>query len=70
MPHISVKMYPGRDEKAKKELAEKLHAVAVEELGCPEGIVSVSVEDVEKEKWNEEVIETIDEKDMLVKPNY
>lgn len=70
MPHISVKMFPGRGEKTKKDLADKLHELAVKELACPEGAVSVSVEDIEKEKWNEEVLEKIDENDMLVKPNY
>lgn len=70
MPHISVKMFPGRDEKVKQDLADKLHELAVKELGCPEGAVSVSVEDVEKENWNGEVLDKIADKDMLVKPNY
>lgn len=55
MPHIEVKMFPGRDDKIKKNLAEKLLKTAAEELQIPEENLSVSVEDVDPKKWNEEV---------------
>ena len=48
MPHIDVKMFPGRNDEIKKNLAEKLLKTAAENL-------SVSVEDVDPKKWNEEV---------------
>ena len=53
MPHIAVMMYPGRDEEVKKNLAHKIHALIVEELKVPEGVVSVSMNDIEKEKFPE-----------------
>jgi 4-oxalocrotonate tautomerase len=53
MPHIAVMMYPGRDEEVKKNLANKIHALIVEELKVPEGVVSVSMNDIEKEKFPE-----------------
>ncbi|MBQ5433677.1 MAG: tautomerase family protein, partial [Treponema sp.] len=46
MPHITVQMYPGRDEKIKKNLAEKLAEVASRELGREIEHFSVSIEDV------------------------
>ena len=33
MPHITVQMFPGRNDEIKKNLAEKLAKVASEELG-------------------------------------
>ncbi len=61
MPHINVKMFPGRSEDQKKELADKLRQCAQESLGCPAEVLSVSVEDVNPESWNSEVGETIPE---------
>ena len=54
MPHIDVKMFPGRMMN-KKNLAEKLLKTAAEELQIPAENLSVSVEDVDPKKWNEEV---------------
>lgn len=55
MPHIDVKMFPGRNDEIKKKLAEKLLKTAAEELQIPAENLSVSVEDVDPKKWNEEV---------------
>lgn len=70
MPHISVKMYPGRSMDTKEDLANKIQKLTVEELGCEMGHVSVSFEDIEKENWEEEVVSKIKEEDMLIKPNF
>lgn len=59
MPHINVKMFPGRDDEKKKALADKLLKCAQETLGCPAEALSVSVEDVTPEDWNETVGEKI-----------
>ncbi len=53
MPHIAVMMYPGRDEEAKKNLAYKIQALVMEEFKLPEAAVSVSMNDIEKEKFPE-----------------
>ena len=53
MPHIAIKMYPGRDEKVKMALAEKMRDTLAEELAINTDIVSVSIEDVPPEKWKE-----------------
>lgn len=53
MPHIAVMMYPGRDEETKKALAQKIQDLVVEELKLPREVVSVSMNDIEKEKFSE-----------------
>lgn len=53
MPHIAVQMFPGRDEARKRELADRLAAAAVEVLGVPEELVSVSIRDVPEKDWDE-----------------
>ena len=54
MPHISIKMYPGRTEEVKKDLAEKTKDFICQEMNMEEKYISVSVEEIEKDKWNEE----------------
>ena len=56
MPHISIKMYPGRTEEVKKDLAEKTKDFICQEMNMEEKYISVSVEEIEKDKWNEEVV--------------
>ncbi len=53
MPHIAVMMYPGRDEEAKKNLAKKIQNLVMEEFNLPEAVVSVSMNDIEKEAFPE-----------------
>ena len=56
MPHIAVMMYPGRDEEAKKNLAKKIQNLVMEEFNLPEAVVSVSMNDIEKEAFPDKVI--------------
>ena len=70
MPHIDVKMFPGRSEEIKKNLAEKLRETAAKELGVDEAVLSVSVGDVEKDDWNKEVAENVPEEEILAGKMY
>lgn len=70
MPHISIKMYPGRDEETKKNLAEKTRDFVMKELNMDAKYISVSVEEVQQENWKSEVVEKIDEKDLYIKANF
>ena len=73
MPHITVQMYPGRDEKIKKNLAEKLAEVASRELGREIEHFSVSIEDVPQDEWKEKVYDKVADssnKNVFVKPGY
>ena len=55
MPHIAVSMYPGRDDEIKKKLALKLQETVAEELKVDPKVITVSVEDVPKEQWQEHI---------------
>ena len=70
MPHISIKMYPGRSEELKKDIAEKTRDFLKDTMGMDAKYFSVSVEEVEKENWQEEVVDKIAEKDLYVKANF
>ena len=70
MPHINVKMFPGREESVKKELAEKIMVLAQETLGCPMEALSVSVEDVAAADWNQKVSEVIPEEKIYAGEMY
>ena len=55
MPHIIVKMHPGRTGEQKKILTEKIVADVVAVAGCKETSVSVAIEEVEPDDWPEAV---------------
>jgi len=55
MPHIVVKMFPGRTPAQKTSLAEALTRTMMANLGIDEGACSVAVEDVEKADWMDKV---------------
>lgn len=64
MPHIDVKMFPGRDEDLKKKFAEKVIEAASITLGAPKDDFSVSIEDVDPDRWNEDVADKVNPKDI------
>ncbi|WP_122641926.1 tautomerase family protein [Luxibacter massiliensis] len=66
MPHVDITMIPGRDEGAKLIIAQKVQKFLAEELKIEEKYVSVSVEDVPKEKWSEHM-DKMQDKVMFVK---
>ncbi len=73
MPHIVVKMYKGRTNEQKSELAKALVETAVKVTGRGAEHFSVAVEDYDPEIWTEEVydkeiVEKIDT--VYVKPGY
>lgn len=70
MPHIAIKMYPGRSEELKKEIAEKTRDFLAKEMGMEEKFFSVSVEDIEKDKWQKEVVDKIAKDDLYVESNF
>ena len=70
MPHIAIKMYPGRSEELKKDIAEKTRDFLAKEMGMEEKFFSVSVEDIEKNQWQEEVVDKIAKDDLYVESNF
>ncbi len=73
MPHVIVKLYPGRTEQQKIQLAEEISKNVVSIAGCEDKSVSVSIEEIDPEVWAEEVYkpEIIDHPERLYKkPGY
>ena len=55
MPHVILKLYPGRSEQVKKQLVEEIVRDVVEIAKCEEKSVSVGVEEVEPDDWPEKI---------------
>jgi 4-oxalocrotonate tautomerase len=55
MPHIIVKLYPGKSEQQKRELADDIVKDVMRVLQSPEGAISVAFEEVSAEDWKEDV---------------
>lgn len=70
MPHISIKMYPGRSEDVKQELAEKTRDFFAKEMKADAKYFSVSIEDVEMEKWKEEVVDKVSNEELYIKADF
>jgi 4-oxalocrotonate tautomerase len=52
MPHLIVKLYPGRTEEQKKTLVAKLNRAVIDSLGVPEDVTSIAIEEIPKEEWD------------------
>ncbi len=73
MPHVIVKLYPGRTEQQKIQLAEEISKNVVSIAGCEDKVVSVSIEEIDPNAWAEEVYkpDIINHPDRLYKkPGY
>ncbi len=73
MPHIIVKLYPGRTENQKNQLAAKIVKDVVEISRCEEKVVSVAFEEVDPKDWPEKVYkpDILEKKDDLyIEPGY
>jgi len=55
MPHVIVKLWPGKSEAQKIRLAEQITKDAMAVLNCGEESVSVSIEEVGSPDWMEKV---------------
>lgn len=73
MPHVVVKIWPGKTEAQKKDLAEAVTRNVMDILGNSEASVSVAIEEVESDRWRDEVYlpEIAGRADLLYKkPGY
>lgn len=55
MPHVIVKLWPGRSEQQKIRLAEEIDKDVVAIVKCEGKSVSVAIEEVKPEDWTEKV---------------
>jgi 4-oxalocrotonate tautomerase len=73
MPHISVKMWPGRSEEQKRAMVDRIVDAIKETTGAPDDYITVSVEEISSSAWPKEVFkpEIADQADKLYKkPGY
>jgi 4-oxalocrotonate tautomerase len=73
MPHVSVKMYPGRSEKEKAELAEAIAQDVMDIIGAGRSSISVAIEEISPQEWKEKVYdpEIMEKSDKLyIEPGY
>ncbi|MBQ6901484.1 MAG: tautomerase family protein [Oscillospiraceae bacterium] len=57
MPYIAIKAYP-KDEETKKKLVDKINKDILEIWGCPKEAISISLEEVAPDKWEETIVKT------------
>lgn len=55
MPHVIVKLWPGKSEDQKKRLAEKITQDVMEVLNYGEDSVSVAMEEIKSSDWAKQV---------------
>ncbi len=55
MPHVVVKLWPGRSEEQKTKLSEAIVKDVMTHVNSSESSVSVTIEEVAKEQWAEQV---------------
>jgi 4-oxalocrotonate tautomerase len=55
MPHVIVKLLAGRSEEQKARLTEEITKAVMSAASCAETSVSVSIEDVARADWTEQV---------------
>lgn len=67
MPHVSITMIPGRSLKVKTDLAQKVQELLADELNLNRNYISVSIEDIPLENWQESM-KKISDDTMVVKP--
>ena len=71
MPHITIQMYPGRDEETKKRLADAILETASKELARGKEHFSVSIEDVPQDEWKEKDYDkVVKDKNTFIQPGY
>lgn len=72
MPHVVIKLWPGRNDEIKKNLADAVAETVAENLKVDIGDVSVAVEEVARQDWEAQVYKTEikDNPKVLHKPDY
>ena len=73
MPHINVKLYPGRSDELKSKLADKITKAVVEVMDSKEKTISVAIQEIPGERWPKEVYkrEILGNEEILYKkPEY
>lgn len=70
MPHLSVKLYPGRSKEVKQDFANKLQDFVVKELGCEPNVVSVSFKEIEPDQWKKVIGDETTGEDFYIESDF
>jgi 4-oxalocrotonate tautomerase len=73
MPHVIIKLWPGRTAEQKTDLCNKITEALKTAVDATDSSISIAIEEIPKEKWKELVYDTeIIEKEELLfkKPGY
>lgn len=63
MPYFSIKSYP-RDDEQKRVMVERVTEVIKELWGCPQESITISLEEIAPEDWEEKVTHALVEPAM------
>lgn len=55
MPYIAIKSFP-KDQATKELVVEKINEIFLEVWGCPQEAITISIEDVAPEDWDEKIV--------------
>jgi len=55
MPYIAIKSFP-KDQATKELVVEKINELFLEVWGCPQEAITISIEDVVPENWDEKIV--------------
>lgn len=72
MPHVVVKLWPGRSDEIKTNLAQKIAYDVADGLKVDISDVSIAFEEVDRDDWGEQVYkkEIRNNKNIYFKPGY
>jgi 4-oxalocrotonate tautomerase len=65
MPHVIVKLWPGKSEQQKTQLAEQIVKDVMESLGSKKETISVAIEEFDPQEWTDKVYDP----DIVAKEN-
>lgn len=55
MPHVIIKMMPGRTKKQKEEMAREVTNAIIKTAACKATSVSIAVEEIKRSDWKKKV---------------
>ena len=73
MPHVIVKLWPGRTEEQKHALADRITGALKETMNASDSSISIAIEEIPELEWKDRVYdpEIMAKKDILYKePDY
>jgi 4-oxalocrotonate tautomerase len=57
MPYIAIKSFP-KDQETKKRVVEKINKMFLEEWGCPPQAITISIEEIAPDEWEEKIVKS------------